>query len=115
MSDAPASVANNATVANATDSTTNAPARKRAPKVPDTLDGVARAMLRARNIKSDERLSEQKKVLRGKLRGAYWAALCKEAPKLYGPKGTVKREPNDRRPWGKIPANVAKALIKDAR
>ena len=92
------------------------PARKRAPaKTPNTLDGIARAMLRARGIKSDEHLSDQKKVLRGKLRGAYWSAVCKEAPKLYGARGSVKREPNDRRPWGVIPANVARAIIKNAR
>jgi hypothetical protein len=92
------------------------PARKRAAaKTPNTLDGIARAMLRARGIKSDEHLSDMKKVLRGKLRGAYWSSLTKEAPKLYGPKGTVKREPNDRRPWGTIPANTARAIIKNAR
>lgn len=94
------------------------PARKRAPKAdrtPTNLDGIARAMLRARGIKSDERLSEQKKVLRGMLRGKYWSACVKAAPKSYGPKGSVKREPNDRRPWGTIPATVAQAIVRDAR
>ena len=91
------------------------PAAKRTAKTPNTLDGVARAMLRARGIKSDEHLADTKKVLRGKLRGAYWSQLTKEAPKLYGNKGSVKREPNDRRPWGTIPAGVAKAIIKNAR
>jgi hypothetical protein len=72
-------------------------------------------MLRARGIKSDERLAEQCKVVRGRLRGAYWSALVKSAPKSYGPRGTIKREPNDRRPWGAIPADVARAMIKNAR
>lgn len=114
MSDSTESVAK-ATVANATDTVKPKRAPRATGKTPDTLDGIARAMLRARGVRSDESLSEIKKVLRGKLRGAYWAALCKEAPKLYGPKGTVKREPNDRRPWGRIPAGVAKAIIKNAR
>lgn len=112
MSDASASSANVADVANAADTK---PARKRGAKVPNDLNGIARAMLRARGIKSDERLSEQKKILRGKLRGPYWGALVKSAPKLYGPRGTVKREPNDRRPWGTIPSDVARAIIKNAR
>jgi hypothetical protein len=72
-------------------------------------------MLRARNIRSDEHLSEQKKVLRGMLRGKYWSACVKAAPKAYGPRGSEKREPNDRRPWGTIPADVARAIVKDAR
>lgn len=94
------------------------PARKRTPnagKVPTTVPTIARAMLRARGIKSDERLAEQCKVVRGRLRGAYWSALVKSAPKSYGPKGAIKREPNDRRPWGAIPADVARTLIKNAR
>lgn len=114
MSDSTESVANDATVANATDK----PARKRAPKqdrTPTTLDGIARAMLRAQGIRSDERLSDQKKVLRGMLRGKYWGACVKAAPKSYGPKGAIKREPNDRRPWGAIPATVAQAIIKGAK
>lgn len=111
MSDSTESVDTSTVARTATDK----PAPKRAGKTPDTLDGVARAMLRARGIKSDERLADTKKVLRGKLRGAYWSQLTKEAPKQYGPRGTVKREPNDRRPWGRIPAGVAKAIVKNAR
>lgn len=112
MSDAPASGApESAPVANATDK----PARKRADKTPTTLDGIARAMLRAQGVRSDERLSDQKKVLRGMLRGKYWGACVKAAPKSYGPKGAIKREPNDRRPWGAIPATVATAIIKGAK
>lgn len=88
---------------------------KRAPNTPTTLDGIARAMLRARGVKSDERLSDQKKVLRGMLRGKYWSACVKAAPKSYGARGAIKREPNDRRPWGAIPATVAQAIIKDAK
>lgn len=91
------------------------PKAKRAASTPTTLDAIARAMLRARNVRSDERLSDQKKVLRGMLRGKYWSACVKAAPKAYGPRGTIKREPNDRRPWGAIPATVAQAIIKDAK
>ena len=103
-----------ATGANAPDSK---PARKRASndRTPTTVPTIARAMLRARGTKSDERLAEQCKVVRGRLRGAYWSALVKSAPKSYGPKGAIKREPNDRRPWGAIPADVARAMIKNAR
>lgn len=90
-------------------------AKRAAASTPTTLDGIARAMLRARNVKSDERLSDQKKVLRGMLRGKYWSACVKAAPKSYGPKGSIKREPNDRRPWGAIPATVAQAIVKDAK
>lgn len=116
MSDAPASASSTATKPSS--QTSDRPARTRkggGSRTPDTLDGIARAMLRARGVKSDERLSDTKKVLRGKLRGAYWSALTKEAPKLYGTRGSVKREPNDRRPWGRIPAGVARAIIKNAR
>jgi len=108
MSDSTESVANATVAPNATDSKP----KRAAAKMPNTLDGVARAMLRARGIKSDEHLSDTKKVLRGKLRGAYWSQLTKEAPKLYGTRGSIKREPNDRRPWGTIPAGVARAIIK---
>lgn len=107
------SVASATGATNAPDTNASKPAAKRAPaKTPNTLDGIARAMLRARGIRSDEHLSDTKKVLRGKLRGAYWSSLTKEAPKLYGTRGSVKREPNDRRPWGTIPANTARAIIK---
>lgn len=111
MSDSQESVAT-ATGANAPDSK---PARKRAASVPTDLNGIARAMLRARGVRSDERLSDQKKVLRGMLRGKYWPMLTKSAPKSYGSRGTIKREPADRRPWGAIPADVARAIIKDAK
>jgi hypothetical protein len=112
-----------ADVTSADQTTTTAPAangekKTRAPKqdrTPTTLDGIARAMLRAQGVRSDERLSEQKKVLRGMLRGKYWGACVKAAPKSYGPKGAIKREPNDRRPWGAIPATVAQAIIKGAK
>jgi hypothetical protein len=61
------------------------------------------------------RLGDQKKVLRGRLRTTYWPSLVKSAPKSYGPKGTIKKEPNDRRPWGAIPADVARTIIKNAK
>lgn len=75
-------------------------------------------MLRARGVKDTAiaaRLGDQKKVLRGRLRTTYWPMLVKSAPRSYGAKGTIKREPNDRRPWGAIPADVARAIIKNAK
>jgi hypothetical protein len=116
MSDSQESVVNPTTVANATDK----PARKRTAtdKTPTDLDGIARAMLRARGVPDKQiaaRLGDQKKVLRGRLRTTYWPSLVKSAPKSYGARGTIKREPNDRRPWGAIPADVARAIIKNAR
>lgn len=114
MSESTSTPSPNASGANAPD--TNKPTRKpKADRTPTDLNGIARAMLRARGVKSDERLSDQKKVLRGQLRGKYWGSLVKSAPKSYGPRGTIKREPADRRPWGAIPADVARAIVKDAK
>jgi hypothetical protein len=86
-------------------------------KVRESYDvtGLARARLRARGIRSDERLTAECKVVRGQLRSTYWSALVKAAPKSYGPRGKVKTVPNDRRPWGPIPKSVADVLIKNAR
>jgi hypothetical protein len=115
MSDSTESVVAPTTVANATDNKTP---RTRADKTPTDLDGIARAMLRARGVPDKQiagKLGDQKKVLRGRLRTTYWPTLAKSAPKSYGPKGTIKREPNDRRPWGAIPADVARTIIKNAR
>ena len=98
--------------------TTNAKRAPRADRTPTDLDGIARAMLRARGVKDTAiaaRLGDQKKVLRGRLRTTYWPMLVKSAPRSYGAKGTIKREPNDRRPWGAIPADVARAIIKNAK
>lgn len=96
--------------------TTEPKARKpRAKRESYDVTGLARARLRARGIRSDERLMAECKVVRGQLRSTYWSALTKAAPKAYGPKGTIKSEPNDRRPWGAIPKTVADTLIKNAR
>lgn len=115
MSDSPNPSPNTATAAQAADTNARNQRSQRADRTPTNLDGIARAMLRARGIRSDERLAEQKKVLRGRLRTTYWPALVKSAPKSYGAKGAIKREPNDRRPWGAIPADVSRAIIKNAR
>jgi hypothetical protein len=104
--------------ATARESAPSSPARTRGDKTPTDLDGIARAMLRARGVKDNgiaARLGDQKKVLRGRLRTTYWPSLVKSAPKSYGPKGTIKKEPNDRRPWGAIPADVARTIIKNAK
>jgi len=39
------------------------------------------------------------KLFRSRLRSSF-ATLAKADPKQYGPKGAIKREANDRRPWG---------------
>lgn len=96
----------------------NAPDKPKVDRTPTDLDGIARAMLRARGVKDTAiaaRLGDQKKVLRGRLRTTYWPQLVKSAPKSYGPKGAIKREPADRRPWGTIPADVARTIIKNAK
>lgn len=90
------------------------PARERAEKAYN-VTSLARARLRARGIRSDERLMAECKVVRGQLRSTYWSALVKAAPKSYGTRGSIKSEPNDRRPWGAIPKAVADKLIKNAR
>ena len=38
------------------------------------------------------------KLYRSRLRSSF-ATIAKNDPKNYGPKGTIKREANDRRPW----------------
>ena len=105
---------------NVTPTTTNdAPAKRtRAAKVPDTVEGIARAQLRARGLKGDKlegAVRDQMKVVRGRLRSTYWSALTKAAPKSYGARGAIKNTPNDRRPWGAIPASVARDVIKGTR
>ena len=102
----------------------NAPAtpekakRTRSKNVPDTVHAIAVARVRKRlgarasQAAIDARVGDEKKVVRGQLRSTQWAALVKASPKSYGPRGSVKREPNDRRPWGTIPAAVAKEMVK---
>lgn len=116
MSDSTESVVIPTTGANAPDNSKNS--KPKVDRTPTDLDGIARAMLRARGVNDKQiaaRLGDQKKVLRGRLRTTYWPSLVKSAPKSYGPRGTIKREPADRRPWGAIPADVARAIIKNAR
>lgn len=64
--------------------------RKQAFSVTD----LARARLRARGIKSDERLTSEAKVVRGILR-ANFALVRKQDAAVR----KAKDEPNDRRPW----------------
>lgn len=81
-----------------------------------TVQSIARARLRKRGIKNDDRLGDECKVVRGMLRrGSNWEALRKAAPKAYGPRGSIKTAANDRRPWGPIPTNVARAVIDGKR
>lgn len=98
----------------------NAPQKKRNRKsnVPDTVRGIARARVQKRlGAKAsaatiEAKVADECKAVRGALRSSQWAALTKAAPKSYGPKGSIKSAPNDRRPWGAIPATVARELIK---
>lgn len=94
----------------------NATVKKpRKSNVPDTVRGIARARLVKRGIKGaalEAKIADECKAVRGALRSSQWASLTKAAPSSYGKRGKVKQEPNDRRPWGTIPASVAKELIK---
>lgn len=54
-----------------------------------------RAYATAKNIDT----TRAGKLFRSRLRSSF-ATLAKLDAKSYGPKGTVKREANDRRPWG---------------
>jgi hypothetical protein len=77
-----------------------------------TVESIAKARLKKRGVStSDARVADEKKVVRGMLRRSF-DDLTKAAPASYGPRGKVKTHHNDRRPWGAIPASVAKTLIK---
>jgi hypothetical protein len=75
-----------------------------------TVQSIARARLKRRG-KSADGLADEMKVVRGMLRRSF-ADVVKAAPKSYGPKGSIKTEPHDRRPWGPIPATVAQKIVK---
>lgn len=93
-----------------TPTTTDAP-KARSKKESFTVEAIAVARLRARGIKSNDRKADEMKVVRGMLRRKF-ADLEKAAPASYGRKGKVKVASNDRRPWGPIPASVAKEIVK---
>lgn len=86
------------TTANA-DTPTPKPARKRAPKPKRdsfAVEDLARARLRKRGIKSDERLTDECKVVRGILR-ANFAFVAKNDASVRKAKDAA----NDRKPWPK--------------
>lgn len=96
-----------------TPAATDAPAAakpKKAKREAFTVEQIAIARLRKRGVSLDRKADEMK-VVRGMLRRSF-DDLAKAAPASYGPKGKVKTVANDRRPWGPIPAAVAKALVK---
>jgi len=97
----------NDTTANTTttNATTEKPKRKRAEST--TVSALAVKRAKQRNID----VSRAAKDVRGRLR-ANFSALEKAAPKLYGPKGSVKQSANDGNRWGAIPASVADTLFK---
>jgi hypothetical protein len=75
---------------------TNAPQkpRKRPTKDAFSVTDLARARLRKRGIKSDERLSDECKVVRGMLRREF-AYVSKNDATVR----KAKDAPNDRKPW----------------
>lgn len=84
--------------------TTDKPKRKRAEAT--TVGAIAQKRAKAKGID----VSRAAKEVRGRLR-ANFAQLEKAAPKLYGPKGSVKQKANDGNRWGAIPASVADKLF----
>jgi hypothetical protein len=103
MSDQTVTPAENANATAASDTTANAPkkARKQSQKA-NPLSGksafsvtdLARARLRKRGVRSDELLSDEKKVVRGILRRNFPAVRKQDAAVRK-----AKQEANDRKPW----------------
>lgn len=84
-------------ITNATEPTTNAEAKpKRTPKgkTAFSVTDLARLRLRARGIKSDARLSDECKVVRGILRSNFADVRKNDAAVRK-----AKEAANDRRPW----------------
>ena len=92
---------------NAPTVTPTKPARKRTKAETTTVGAIAQKRAKAKNID----VSRAAKEVRGRLR-ANFSALEKAAPKLYGPKGEVKKTANDGARWGVIPVSVADDLFK---
>jgi hypothetical protein len=92
----PATTANDATVTGSSPDTNAKPQkpRKRAQKDTFSVSDLARARLRKRGIKSDERLSDECKVVRGILR-ANFALVSKNDATVRKAKDAA----NDRKPW----------------
>lgn len=101
---------------NAPDGTDTAPteapkARKRT-SASATMMPLAIAINHIAKAKGGERSDVAKRV-RQHMRTTAWPDLVKAAPSLYGPKGSIKRAPNDRRPWGVVPKRVMREHYPD--
>lgn len=70
------------------------PRKQRTRKESFSVTDMARARLRKRGIKSDERLTDEAKVVRGILRANYSAIVKTDASVRK-----AKDAPNDRKPW----------------
>lgn len=95
----------------ATAPTEDTSARKRT-KSSSTMMPLAIAINHIAKAKGGERSDVAKRV-RQTMRTTGWPALTKAAPSLYGPKGSIKRAANDRRPWGVVPKRVMRELYPD--
>ena len=88
---------------NAQTQPTNAQPQKKAPARIDHSAAIA-AYAKAKGIDT----TRAGKLFRARLR-ANFETIAKRDPKNYGPKGTFKREANDKRPWG----THSRAVLKD--
>lgn len=79
-----------------TTTTTDAPATRKPRKSRDSFSvtDLARARLRSRGIKSDERITSEAKVVRGILRANFTLVRKNDASVRK-----AKDAPNDRKPW----------------
>jgi hypothetical protein len=73
---------------------------------------LALAINHIAKVKGGERSDVAKRV-RQHMRTSAWPDLVKAAPSLYGPKGSIKRSANDRRPWGVVPKRVMREHYPD--
>ena len=97
MSESTNDVTTNATDTNASDAPKSTSKKTRAPRTQKTsfaVSDLARARLRARGIKSDDKLTDECKVVRGILR-ANFEFVAKNDAKVRKAKDAA----NDRKPW----------------
>lgn len=97
------------TTPNAQPTTPTAP-RKRTRKESFSVTDIARARLRKRGVKSDERLTDECKVVRGILR-ANFDTLRKSDASIR----KAKDARNDRKPWPTTMNASTAALVIDGR
>lgn len=91
---------------------TEAPRARKRTGSSATMMPLAIAINHIAKVKGGERSDVAKRV-RQHMRTGAWSDLVKAAPSLYGPKGSIKRAPNDRRPWGVVPKRVLRDHYPD--